>query len=182
MNTNVFLVNGVTQIAYLCDGMACSECSGDLCHHTTDVNHAINFRSIDGLFIEKSEYDNIDHTYDPPQLAFTLFQYPSSIEDQCHYKLDLSPNISLLRCIDQVLSSKNSKHNGTITIYAGDDYDFNNRLAYYQYEDGSLSHINLMDLPMKWLSDTVVQANCQQLNNSMNFIFRISKDNNKTEE
>ena len=82
-----FLVNGITQVAYLCDRLACSDCSGDDCHHTTDINHAVNFRSINGLFIEKSEYDNIDYS-DPSttnkelllgdtynQQAFTIGQY-----------------------------------------------------------------------------------------------------------
>lgn len=38
-------------IAYICDGTACGgKC--DECHHTTDIEHAKNFKRVDGKYIE----------------------------------------------------------------------------------------------------------------------------------
>lgn len=41
------------KIFYLCDGLACDKCDNDLCHHTSDIRHAKNFRQVqDGTFWE----------------------------------------------------------------------------------------------------------------------------------
>ena len=34
-------------VAYLCDQKACEPCPKTECHHTTDINHAINFNLVD---------------------------------------------------------------------------------------------------------------------------------------
>jgi len=31
-------------VLYLCDGGACDPCDKENCHHTRDINHAINFK------------------------------------------------------------------------------------------------------------------------------------------
>lgn len=43
------------KVAYLCDRLACSDCSYPECKHTTDISHAVNFTivSSDGETIEK---------------------------------------------------------------------------------------------------------------------------------
>ena len=32
------------EVLYLCDRKACKVCNPEQCRHTTDVNHAVNFR------------------------------------------------------------------------------------------------------------------------------------------
>ena len=32
-------------IAYICDGLSCTDCPGEECHHTFDVEHAVNFKN-----------------------------------------------------------------------------------------------------------------------------------------
>ena len=32
------------EVLYLCDRKACKVCKPEQCRHTTDVNHAVNFR------------------------------------------------------------------------------------------------------------------------------------------
>lgn len=39
------------KVLYFCDGKACPSCS-DLCNHTTDINHAVNFTKKGDCFIE----------------------------------------------------------------------------------------------------------------------------------
>ena len=48
------------KIAYLCDGTACKNCSGD-CTHTADIRHAKNFKEVaPGKFMEKEAPNNAD--------------------------------------------------------------------------------------------------------------------------
>ena len=35
--------NASMKIAYICDRKKCKNCS-DICNHTTDINHAVNFK------------------------------------------------------------------------------------------------------------------------------------------
>ena len=35
------------EVLYLCDRKACKVCKPEQCRHTTDVNHAVNFRFSD---------------------------------------------------------------------------------------------------------------------------------------
>lgn len=39
---------GPPVIAYLCDGHACEKCNPELCQHTCDITHAVNFERIPG--------------------------------------------------------------------------------------------------------------------------------------
>lgn len=42
------------EVLYLCDRKACEKCNPGLCRHTTDVNHAENFRfSYGRAFVEQ---------------------------------------------------------------------------------------------------------------------------------
>lgn len=42
------------EVLYLCDQKACNVCNPGLCRHTTDVNHAVNFRfSYDRVYVEQ---------------------------------------------------------------------------------------------------------------------------------
>jgi hypothetical protein len=34
-----------TKIVYICDRKACNPCSGEHCHYTTDIRHAVNFKN-----------------------------------------------------------------------------------------------------------------------------------------
>lgn len=41
-------------VLYLCDQKACKECNPGQCRHTTDINHAVNFRfSYNRAFVEQ---------------------------------------------------------------------------------------------------------------------------------
>ena len=42
------------RILYICDRRKCSNCSME-CTHTTDIEHAVNFKNIDGYYMEESE-------------------------------------------------------------------------------------------------------------------------------
>ena len=42
------------EILYLCDQMACPNCSYPMCEYTTDIRHAKNFVYSDGFFEEKN--------------------------------------------------------------------------------------------------------------------------------
>ncbi len=45
---------GEKQVLYICDGKACGEnheC--DLCHHTTDIEHAVNFKKEGTIYAER---------------------------------------------------------------------------------------------------------------------------------
>lgn len=43
------------KIAYICDRKKCENCN-DYCHHTTDIEHAVNFQNLsDDVWIEKEE-------------------------------------------------------------------------------------------------------------------------------
>ena len=33
------------KIAYICDGLFCTDCPDEECHHTFDVEHAVNFKN-----------------------------------------------------------------------------------------------------------------------------------------
>lgn len=33
------------KIVYICDGLACANCPNDECHHTFDIEHAINYKN-----------------------------------------------------------------------------------------------------------------------------------------
>lgn len=33
------------KIAYICDGLSCTDCPHEECHHTFDVEHAVNFKN-----------------------------------------------------------------------------------------------------------------------------------------
>lgn len=47
--------NNHVNVAYVCDREECKECY-DLCHHTTDVTHAVNFKHLGGnRYIERHE-------------------------------------------------------------------------------------------------------------------------------
>lgn len=42
------------RILYICDRRKCNNCSME-CRHTTDIEHAVNFKNIDGYYTEESE-------------------------------------------------------------------------------------------------------------------------------
>ena len=42
------------RIRYICDRRKCNNCSME-CAHTTDIEHAVNFKNIDGYYTEESE-------------------------------------------------------------------------------------------------------------------------------
>lgn len=42
------------RILYICDRRKCNNCSME-CTHTTDIEHAVNFKNIDGYYTEESE-------------------------------------------------------------------------------------------------------------------------------
>lgn len=54
-------------ILYLCDGEQCVDCSKKqgLCHHTTDINHAVNRGKLDESLFCYSPYLG-----DPDRIAF----------------------------------------------------------------------------------------------------------------
>lgn len=44
------------QVAYICDGEACTSCDGEGCHHTCDIQHARNFECVgENKYMEKGE-------------------------------------------------------------------------------------------------------------------------------
>lgn len=44
------------KIIYLCDRKKCNNCSYPMCKHTSDINHAKNFK-YDGAFVERKTID-----------------------------------------------------------------------------------------------------------------------------
>lgn len=42
------------RILYICDRRKCNNCSME-CTHTTDIEHAVNFKNIDDYYMEESE-------------------------------------------------------------------------------------------------------------------------------
>lgn len=47
-------------ITYICDGKKCEHCSSE-CTHTTDINHAVNFRKVaDDTYEEVDSRNTID--------------------------------------------------------------------------------------------------------------------------
>lgn len=44
-------------VLYLCDRQKCKVCHYDVCHHTTDVSHAVNFKKLDKGFWEDEVND-----------------------------------------------------------------------------------------------------------------------------
>ena len=49
------------KILYICDRRACHNCSYPNCAHTSDINHAVNFKCENGYFVEKDgdEYNHM---------------------------------------------------------------------------------------------------------------------------
>lgn len=41
------------KVVYICDKLKCKNCNETYCEHTADINHATNFKNIDGVFVEK---------------------------------------------------------------------------------------------------------------------------------
>ena len=60
----------MTKVAYLCDRNKCPSCNttiDDLCHHTEDIEHAVNFEKVaDGVYMEKEEreFENEDREFE----------------------------------------------------------------------------------------------------------------------
>ena len=49
-------------VAYICNGTACDgEC--DECHHTTDIEHAKNFKCVDGKYIETDDRPSCEWSF-----------------------------------------------------------------------------------------------------------------------
>lgn len=34
----------MNRVLYICDRMRCNPCNNELCRHTTDIDHAVNFQ------------------------------------------------------------------------------------------------------------------------------------------
>lgn len=47
-------------VLYLCDRRACDECH-EYCNYTNDIKHAVNFKNIEGVFVEDYEENSNDH-------------------------------------------------------------------------------------------------------------------------
>lgn len=46
------------KIAYICDRKRCEYCD-EICNHTTDIEHAVNFRKVeDGVWFEREETED----------------------------------------------------------------------------------------------------------------------------
>lgn len=45
------------RVLYICDREKCDKCFSN-CDHTTDINHAANFKKIDGIYIEQESGGN----------------------------------------------------------------------------------------------------------------------------
>lgn len=48
----------VGEVFYECDKRACLNCN-DECDHTSDISHAVNFESINGVYFEKKHPINL---------------------------------------------------------------------------------------------------------------------------
>lgn len=52
------ILSDTPQVAYICDGKACTICNGLDCHHTVDIRHARNFEcATENKYVEK------EHSY-----------------------------------------------------------------------------------------------------------------------
>ena len=48
------LLSDIPQVAYICDGKACTSWDGECCHHTVDIRHARNFECVsENKYVEK---------------------------------------------------------------------------------------------------------------------------------
>ena len=57
---SMFREGDSTKIAYICDGKACVECTNDECKHTTNIDHAKNFKCDDGKYIEVEKPKSVE--------------------------------------------------------------------------------------------------------------------------
>lgn len=84
----------MTRVAYLCDGKACKHChvETDLCTHTSDINHAINFEEIGpDTYMEFPEPTLLDLAITPEEfqtrMVELLRKYKYDVEEP-HMQMD----------------------------------------------------------------------------------------------
>lgn len=55
------ILSDTPQVAYICDGKACTSCDGPDCHHTVDIRHARNFEcATENKYVEKeTDYQKV---------------------------------------------------------------------------------------------------------------------------
>lgn len=73
-------------VFYICDRHACSDgCPNDLCEHTADVTHAVNFMKIDGKYARtgRTAYFEKEPTMDEIQITI---DNPGAIVDTAETK------------------------------------------------------------------------------------------------
>lgn len=44
-------------VLFLCDRSKCGTCHPDVCKHTTDIRHAVNFAKVEGFWTEREDDD-----------------------------------------------------------------------------------------------------------------------------
>lgn len=70
-------------VAYICDRDKCDICPGEGCRHTTDIDHALNFKKVeDEKYMEHDLYRNINFDRNVANAISTFVgTYPDHVDE-----------------------------------------------------------------------------------------------------